>query len=227
MPSISKSRQSITGKETVSGIEDIPVGNMNRMSANESSDMFRKADSEGYVKSDPNETKGIYSYLNVNSKRDKRGRKNLQNLKDYRDWIKESLKNEFSVGEYTPSDEYQEGLRRNINLNSIRKTKEYRNIIDLGFIDDTSHQQELNNTIKFIRKSDIDKEFGMDPVFYTIHPTGTIRRYNPPKSDETPQGSGNDIKVFNKPFFRGKDYLKGLKYLFHYLRRKEGRGDYR
>lgn len=193
----------------------------------ESGDIARKANPEGYVMSNKKGTKKIYSYLDVDSKRPRKGDKNLQNLKDYRDWVNENLKNEFDHGDYKPSDEYQEELRRNINLDSIRKSKEYRNIIDLGFRDDTSHQQELNNTLKFVRTKETDKEFGKDPVFYTIHPTGVVRRYNPTKGEEIPQGSGNDIKVFNKPFFRGKDYARGLKYLFHYLRRKETRGDYR
>ena len=38
---------------------------------------------------------------------------------------------------------------------------------------------------------------------------------------------GNDIKNFPKPFIRGRDYIKAIKYLIGYLERKEEKGDYK
>ena len=156
----------------------------------------------------------IYPYLDVDAKKSKKGKKNLENLKDYRDWLSEKEK-------YDPMEEYQPDTRRRLNLDSVRKSPEYERIIDLGFVEDTSHQQSLNNTIKFTREEEIQPERGMAKVFYTIHPTGIVRRYNPERSKEIPEGSGNDIKVFPKPFERPRDYIKALRYLFQYLRRKE------
>ena len=64
-------------------------------------------------------------------------------------------------------------------------------------------------------------------TFYTVHPSGIIRRYNPDKSKEIPQGSGNDLINFGKPFRSSREYAKGLKYLKSYIERKEERKDYR
>lgn len=129
--------------------------------------------------------------------------------------------------EYDPSDEYKLDSRRAINLDRIRKSIEYKRIMDLGFEEETSHQQELNNSMKFIRTENKQREKGHGDVFYTIHPTGTVRRYNPIRSKETPEGSGNDIKKFVEPFKNIADYKKGLNYLWQYLKRKEDRKDYR
>lgn len=162
----------------------------------------------------------IYPYLDVDAKQDKKGKKNLENLKDYRDWLGEGKK-------YKPEEEYKEDSRREMNLSQVRRTKEYEQLIELGFKEDSSHQQELNNTMKFIRTRNKQKETGHDDVFYTIHPTGVVRRYNPEKGKEVPEGSGNVIKKFPAKFSTPKDYKKGLRYLWQYLRRKENRGDYR
>lgn len=128
--------------------------------------------------------------------------------------------------DYDPRSEYIEDERRNLDLDWIRGTKEYQQIIDLGFEDITSDQQELNNTLKFQRKKQPDIE-GYDKVFYTIHPTGTVRRYNPVESDEIPQGQGNTIRTFPKPFNTSRDYKKAFRYLHNYLRRKELKKDFR
>jgi len=163
----------------------------------------------------------IYPYLDVDAKQKKKGKKNLENLKDYRDWlIKEDAK-------YKPETEYKEDTRRQINLDLIRKTKEYENLLALGFKENTSHQQELNNTMKFERSKNKQTEAGHSNVFYTLHPTGVVRRYNPEKGKDTPEGSGNVIKKFNTAFSSPKEYKKGLRYLWQYLRRKENRGDFR
>jgi len=129
--------------------------------------------------------------------------------------------------DYEPAEEYKSESRRSLNLDSVRGSKEYKRIIKLGFEEETSHQQEINNTMKFIRTKQKQKEKGHDDVFYTIHPTGTVRRYNPIKSEEIPQGSGNDIKKFIEPFEKPKDYIKGLNYLWQYLKRKEANKDFR
>lgn len=132
---------------------------------------------------------------------------------------------------YTPESEYKLDLRREINLETVRKLPEYELVLDLGFKDVTSHQQELNNTLKFTRTTDVQRERGHGKVFYTIHPTGIVRRYNPVKNrdnpSETDEGNGNDLKNFGKPFKKPTDYAKGLKYLWQYLKRKEEKGDYR
>ncbi len=99
-------------------------------------------------------------------------------------------------------------------------------IIDLGFKEDTSFQQELNNTIKFVRSRHKQSEDGFGEVFYTIHPSGSIRRYNPPKSEETPAGSGNVL--FKYPKFKDEsDYRRAFLFLWQYLRRKANLGDFR
>lgn len=128
-----------------------------------------------------------------------------------------------------PQEVYREENRSPINLDAVRRTKEYRKILSLGFKEDTSHQQELNNTMKFVRTKHKQKDPGYDDVFYTIHPTGIVRRYNPPKTKEgdVPEGSGNDLIRFPSKFKRSRDYKKGLKYLAGYLERKKDRGDYR
>jgi len=136
------------------------------------------------------------------------------------------VKNILNFKRYDPENEYKEDYRREINLGVVKKSKPYKALIAMGFKDVTSHQQELNNTIKFIRTDNIEKEPGHDTPFYTIHPSGTIRRYNPIKGEETPEGSGNDLKKF-RPFLNAKDYLKGVKWLKAYLTRKETRGDFR
>jgi hypothetical protein len=128
---------------------------------------------------------------------------------------------------YKPENEYKEESRRELNLNLVRKNLVYKKIIDLGFKEDTSHQQELNNTLKFIRTANKQKERGHSDVFYTIHPTGVVRRYNPVKSKDVPEGNGNDIKRFSKPFTKTSEYTKALNYLWQYLKRKEEKGDYR
>jgi hypothetical protein len=128
-----------------------------------------------------------------------------------------------------PQDMYKEENRRPINLDAVRRTKEYRSLLSLGFKEDTSHQQELNNTMKFVRTKKKQKEPGYDDVFYTIHPTGTVRRYNPPKNNdgEIQEGSGNDLKKFPGKFVRSRDYKKAMIYLRGYLERKQERGDFR
>jgi hypothetical protein len=128
--------------------------------------------------------------------------------------------------DYDPRSEYIEDERRELDLDWIRGTKEYRQILDLGFEDITSDQQELNNTLKLQRKKQPDIE-GYSKVFYTIHPTGTVRRYNPVDSDEIPQGQGNTIRTYPRPFRDSREYRKALRYLFNYLRRKELKKDYR
>jgi len=162
----------------------------------------------------------IRPYLDVDAKKEKRGKKNLENLKDYRDWLSEGKR-------YKPKSEYKEETRKDLNLDMVRKTKEYEQLLELGFKEDTSHQQELNNTMKFERTKNKQKEIGHDNVFYTVHPTGVVRRYNPEKGKEVPEGSGNVIKKFPSNFSTPKEYKKGLLYLWQYLRRKENRGDFR
>jgi hypothetical protein len=137
------------------------------------------------------------------------------------------MKNILSFSDYDPEDEYRSETRRELNLGPIRRSPEYRKLRDMGFAEVTSEQQELNSTMKFQRKRDKEKDKGHDYPFYTIHPSGTVRRYNPPRSPEVPEGSGNDIKVFKKPFVKSRDYLRGLRYLISYLERKEERGDYK
>ena len=137
------------------------------------------------------------------------------------------MKNLLTFKKYDPSKEYKVDTRRDLNLDKIRSTPAYRNIIKLGFKEETSHQQELNNTLKFTRVREKQKEKDHDPVFYTIHPSGTVRRYNPIKSDEIPEGSGNDLKKFNRPFRTYRDYIRGLDYLWQYLKRKEEKKDFR
>lgn len=190
---------------------------------------YMKASNEipNHIKESEGKFPLITPYLNVDSKKAKKGKKNLENLKDYRDWLLERKSISLGIEDYDPSMEYTRSDRRKINLDWVRKTKEYRNLLDLGFAEDTSDQQEINNTMKFVRKREREREEGKDKVFYTIHPTGTVRRYNPPISDEAPEGSGNDIKVFPEPFVRPRDYKRALRYLFQYLRRKQIRGDYR
>lgn len=136
------------------------------------------------------------------------------------------MKNLLSFKKYNPELEYKVETRRELDMEDVRNSPEYRNVLSLGFKDVTSHQQDLNNTIKFVRSRKKQKERGHDDVFYTVHPSGIIRRYNPIKSDETPEGNGNDLIRF-KPFRTEKDYRKGLKYLREYLVRKEEKGDFR
>lgn len=128
---------------------------------------------------------------------------------------------------YDPRDEYKTEDRRDLDIDKIKKSKEYRNLIDLGFSEVNSYQQELNNTLKFLRIKNKQKEEGHGDVFYTVHPTGIVRRYNPIISSDVPEGNGNVIRRFPKPFRTTKEYSKALRYLFNYLRRKELRGDYR
>jgi hypothetical protein len=127
---------------------------------------------------------------------------------------------------YNPRKEYKVDSRRDIDLDKVRSMPEYKDIIDLGFKEDTSFQQELNNTLKFIRRRHKQSEKDHGDVFYTIHPSGAIRRYNPPKGENTPSGSGNDLFKYPK-FKTEKDYRKGLLFLWQYLRRKENQGNYR
>lgn len=137
------------------------------------------------------------------------------------------LKHLLEFEKYDPRLEYKVETRRELSLDNIRRSKEYRNILDLGFEEDHSHQQALNNTLKFVRVKNKQKEKGHGDVFYTIHPSGIVRRYNPEKSDEVPEGGGNDIRRFPRPFKTLKDYNKALQYLFNYLRRKELRKNFR
>jgi hypothetical protein len=127
---------------------------------------------------------------------------------------------------YEPRKEYMAKTRRDIDLEKIRSSSEYKDILDLGFKEDTSFQQELNNTIKFVRSRHQQKESGKGDVFYTIHPSGSIRRYNPPDDSSIPAGSGNVLYKYPK-FKDEKEYRKGLLFLWQYLRRKENRGNYR
>jgi len=128
--------------------------------------------------------------------------------------------------DYSPRKEYMADSRRDIDLDKVRSMPEYKDIINLGFKEDTSFQQELNNTLKFVRRRHKQSEKGYGEVFYTIHPSGAIRRYNPPSGESTPAGSGNDIYKYTK-FNSEKDYRKGLLFLWQYLRRKENQGNYR
>lgn len=137
------------------------------------------------------------------------------------------MKNLKKFKDYDPSDEYKEDSRRSIDLDYLRNSIDYERVIKMGFSEETSHQQELNNTIKFVRTKNKQKERGHDDVFYTIHPSGTVRRYNPIKSEEVPEGSGNDIKKFDRPFRSAGDYKKALRYLWQYIKRKEQKGDFR
>lgn len=137
------------------------------------------------------------------------------------------MKNIKSFKDYNPNDEYKVESRRSLNLDTVRKTKEYRRMINLGFSEETSDQQALNNTMKFVRIKHMQKEKGHDDVFYTIHPSGTVRRYNPIKSEEVPQGNGNDIKKFLSPFKKSSDYKKALNYLWQYIKRKQENKDFR
>lgn len=140
------------------------------------------------------------------------------------------MKHLLEYEKYTPEKEYKSNSRRTLNLDIVRKSVDYKRLLDLGFAEDTSHQQELNNTLKFIRTANIKNERGHDKVFYTIHPTGIVRRYNPIKNRNNPgerlEGNGNDIKDFGKPFNRPSQYAKGLKYLHQYIKRKQEKGDY-
>lgn len=140
------------------------------------------------------------------------------------------MKSVISYRDYDPKSEYQEETRREINLENIRKSSEYADIIDLGFEDLTSHQQEINNTLKFQRKNQPHEE-GYGDVFYTVHPSGSIRRYNPAIEDEQdsefPEGQGNPIRSYPSPFRNSMEYKKALRYLFNYLRRKELRNNFR
>ena len=132
---------------------------------------------------------------------------------------------------YNPEDEYRFDSRRSLNLDLVRKSVSYKRLIELGFKEDTSHQQEINNTLKFVSTTNNKNEKGHDKVFYTIHPTGKVRRYNPIKSEDNPgermEGNGNDIKDFHKPFRRPSEYTKGLRYLWQYIKRKQENGNYR
>jgi CRISPR/Cas system-associated endonuclease/helicase Cas3 len=109
------------------------------------------------------------------------------------------VKNIKSYKDYKPEKEYEKSTRREVNLDVLRKSKDYKDIIKMGFKETTSHQQELNNTLKFERKKEKQKEKGKGKTFYTVHPSGIVRRYNPDKSKEIPQGSGNDLINFGIP----------------------------
>jgi hypothetical protein len=133
-----------------------------------------------------------------------------------------------SKKEESPQEPYQEENRVEMDLAEVKKTKEYRKILSLGFKEVSSDQQELNSSLKFIRTKNKQREKGYGDVFYTVHPTGSVRRYNPKKNKDgtlTP-GSGNDLKKF--PAFKTpKSYKKALDYLYEYLLRKQERGDFR
>ena len=89
------------------------------------------------------------------------------------------MNNLLEYSKYDPRNEYKAEDRRDLDIDKVRKSKEYRNVIDLGFKEVHSYQQDLNNTLKFIRTKQKQKEDGHGDVFYTIHPSGTVRRYNP------------------------------------------------
>ncbi|NBV27571.1 hypothetical protein EBS02_00915 [bacterium] len=129
--------------------------------------------------------------------------------------------------DYDPREEYLSDTRRHLHLDSIRKSDIYQKILDLGFIEEHSYQQSLNNTLKFFRPEQDSLEPGEEKIFYTIHPTGIVRRYNPKIDDVVPEGFGNEIKKFPGPFTKTSDYIKALNYLYYYLRRKEMRGNFR
>jgi len=115
-----------------------------------------------------------------------------------------------------------------MDLDEVKRSKEYRKIIRLGFKEVSSDQQGLNSTLKFVRTKNKQREKGFGDVFYTIHPTGSVRRYNPKKTKDGTmvEGSGNPIKKF--PAFKTpKSYKKALDYLYEYLLRKQERGDFR
>lgn len=141
------------------------------------------------------------------------------------------MKHLLEYEKYNPEKEYSSDTRREIDLDVVRKMAGYERLIDLGFKEVTSHQQELNNTLKFTRTTNTQRERGHGKVFYTIHPTGKVRRYNPVRNKENPeeidQGNGNVIKDFMKPFKKPTDYGRGLDYLWQYIKRKEEREDYR
>ena len=141
------------------------------------------------------------------------------------------MKHLLEYEKYNPEKEYSSDTRRELNLDVIRKMVDYERLIDLGFKEVTSHQQELNNTLKFTRTTNVQRERGHGKVFYTIHPSGKVRRYNPVRDTKSPddidQGNGNVIKDFMKPFKKATDYGKGLRYLWQYIKRKEEKGDYR
>ena len=139
------------------------------------------------------------------------------------------MNNLLEYSKYDPRNEYKAEDRRDLDIDKVRKSKEYRNVIDLGFKEVHSYQQDLNNTLKFIRTKQKQKEDGHGDVFYTIHPTGTVRRYNPEKTKdgEIQEGSGNDLKKFPGKFVRSRDYKKAMIYLKEYLERKQERGDFR
>jgi len=129
--------------------------------------------------------------------------------------------------DYDPREEYLTDTRRRLSLGGIRKSDIYQKILDLGFVEQHSLQQGLNNTLKFFRPDQESLEPGEEKIFYTIHPTGTVRRYNPKVDDTIPEGFGNEIKKFPRPFTKPVDYLRALNYLYYYLKRKEMRGNFR
>lgn len=134
--------------------------------------------------------------------------------------------NLFEFDDFSKLKEYKADTRREINLEVVRNLPEYEELLRMGVSDETSGQQEINNTLKLVPGWQ-RKEKGHQKVFYTVHPTGIVRRYNPPRENEDLEGSGNDIKVFPDKFRTARDYRKALKYLIKYFKEKIKRGDYR
>jgi hypothetical protein len=134
--------------------------------------------------------------------------------------------NLFEFDDLSKMKEYKAETRRDLNLDIVRNLPEYEELMRMGVVDETSHQQNINNTLKLVPGWQ-RKEKGHQKVYYTIHPTGIVRRYNPPKENEDLEGSGNDIKVFSDKFRSPRDYRKALKYLITYFKNKIENEDYR
>jgi len=60
------------------------------------------------------------------------------------------MKNVLSFSDYDPELEYKSDTRREMNLNRVRRSREYKELIKKGFKELTSEQQELNSTMKLI-----------------------------------------------------------------------------
>ena len=69
------------------------------------------------------------------------------------------MNNLLEYSKYDPRNEYKAEDRRDLDIDKVRKSKEYRNVIDLGFKEVHSYQQDLNNTLKFIRTKQKQKEY--------------------------------------------------------------------
>lgn len=136
------------------------------------------------------------------------------------------MENLFEYEDHKKLKEYKADSRREIDLDLVRNLPEYDELKRMGVNEITSDQQELNSTLKFSPTWQ-KKEKGFQEVFYTIHPTGIVRRYNPPKDNPELEGSGNDIKTFSNTFRTAREYRKALRYLIDYFKRKKEREDFR